>query len=201
MRRGFWRLLDLRRRPGAHPEDSVRRWLLLGSAVVLAIATGGIGGSAWAATSPAAPATSRSAAQLSGHESVIKGTKQVVRIDPTYIGPQARSQALAMQPLAVQPATAKINVTYIGFSAPARAAFQAAVNVWQSQIHSSVPIDVIADWSNLTAQYKDPSILGAAGPTDFVANFSAAPWANVYYPVALANAIAETDVLPANDCD
>src|SRR6201999_635276 len=84
---------------------------------------------------------------------------------------------------------------------PARAAFQAAVNIGQTKIHSTVPIDVVADWSNLTALYGDSSILGAAGPTTFVEDFTNAPQQGVAYPIALANAIAGSDQLPANVCN
>src|SRR6202000_2401726 len=107
---------------------------------------------------------------VAGHEKVIPGTKQVVRLDPQFVGAQIRAHVEA--PLVTPAPTAKINVTYIGFSAPARAAFQAAVNIWQTKIHSTVPIDVVADWSNLTALYGDSSILGAAGPTSFVEDFT-----------------------------
>ncbi len=181
----------------------MRRWPLFASALL--IATGGVaglGGNAWAATSPGAPVTAKATPHLvAGHETFKAGSKQVVRLDPTPVTPQARLRPYAAQNFAALPVTAKINVTYIGFSAPARAAFQAAVNIWQTHIHSSVPIDVVADWSNLTRQYGDPYILGAAGPTSFVENFPNAPQPNVAYPVALANAIADSDQLPSNVCN
>ena len=174
----------------------MRRWPMLASALL--IATGGVAGSlgstAWAATPPKA-----SPHLVAGHATFRAGTKQVVKLDPTFVGTQPHAQARFAQPF-IAP-TAKINVTYIGFSAPAKAAFQAAVNIWQTQIHSTVPIDVVADWSNLTAMYGDDTILGAAGPTTFVQNFTNAPDQNVWYPAALANAIAGSDQLPANVCN
>jgi hypothetical protein len=183
----------------------VRRTLLFATALL--VGTVGAGGNAWAATAPsptAAPTTKATARVIAGHESFSSGTKQVLRLSPESAPPQTQAQvqaqARAAQALVALPATAKINVTYIGFSAPAKAAFQAAVNIWQTQIHSTVPIDVTADWSNLTAQFNDPNILGAAGPTDFVKNFTNAPVQEIYYPVALANAIAGSDQLPANVC-
>ncbi|MCW2548896.1 MAG: domain containing protein, partial [Mycobacterium sp.] len=99
------------------------------------------------------------------------------------------------------PITAKINVEYSGFPAAARTAFQAAVDIWARTIHSSVEIDVLADWSNLSARYGS-DVLGAAGPSDFVANFTDASHAqpNVFYPVALANAITGKDQLPPSSC-
>jgi hypothetical protein len=142
--------------------------------------------------------------EVGGHKTITPGAKQIVRLAPGAAQPQAQAKALPQQrlaqPLLTTP-TAKINVTYIGFPAAAKTAFQAAVNIWQTQVHSAVPIDVTADWSNLTAQYGDSSILGAAGPTDYVENFAHAPLANVAYPIALANAIAGSDQLPANICN
>ena len=180
----------------------MRRTLLLATALL--IATAGTGGNAWASTSPSTPAVAKQAFErvIAGHKSITPGTKQIVRLAP---GPAPRAQVRPLaqqrlaQPLLTTP-TAKINVTYIGFPAAAKTAFQAAVNIWQTQIHSTVPIDVTADWSNLTAQYNDSTILGAAGPTDYVENFTNAPQQNVFYPIALANAIAGTDQLPANVC-
>jgi hypothetical protein len=97
------------------------------------------------------------------------------------------------------PITAQINVTYVGFPANARAAFQAAVDIWERQIHSSVPIDIVADWSDLPSQGYPAGILGAAGPSSFVNDFPNAP-TSAYYPIALANALAGVDLLPANYC-
>jgi hypothetical protein len=180
-------------------------------AIALLIGTAGAGGNAWAAVTPAAPAApavaktlaaKSSVREVDGHKTITPGAKQIIRLAPGAAQPQAKAlaQPRVAQPLVTTP-TAKINVTYIGFPAAARTAFQAAVNIWQTQIHSTVPIDVAADWSNLTAQYGDPSILGAAGPTDYVENFTNAPLQNVAYPIALANAIAGSDQLPANVCN
>ena len=184
----------------------MRRTLLFATALL--IATAGAGGNAWAGSAPAGYAAILAKAKptarvIAGHESVIAGTKQIVRLTPGAAQPQAKAlaQPKVAQPLLTGPATAKINVTYVGFSPQAKVAFQAAVSIWQTQIHSTVPIDVTADWSNLTAQYGDNTILGAAGPTDFVANFTNAPQQGVFYPVALANAIAGSDQLPANICN
>jgi hypothetical protein len=176
----------------------VRRWPTLVSALLIATTSvvGGLGSSALAASTPSPEATPH---QVASHATFKAGTKQVVKLDPKFTGTQPHAQARLAQPL-IAP-TAKINVTYIGFSTAAKAAFQAAVNIWQTQVHSTVPIDVVADWSNLTAMYGDDSILGAAGPTTFVKDFSNAPQQNVYYPVALANAIAGSDQLPANVCN
>ncbi|MBI2765870.1 MAG: hypothetical protein HYX53_08165, partial [Chloroflexi bacterium] len=84
-----------------------------------------------------------------------------------------------------------ITVTYTGFGSnpAAQAAFQAAIDVWASKLTSSVVIKINADWTAL-----GPGVLGQAGPTNLVANFSGAPQANTYYPIALAEAIAGTNL-------
>src|SRR5262245_33032302 len=63
--------------------------------------------------------------------------------------------------------TATITVQYTGFTPQAQAAFQAAVDLWQTQVTSSVPILVTAEFKNLGSG----SLLGQAGPTTSLANF------------------------------
>ncbi len=185
----------------------MRRWLSFASALLIATAGvgAGLGSTAWAASSP--PSSGATALhpkstphQLAGQESVTAGTKQLLRLAPAPAGSQLQApvQPRVAQPLATTP-TAKINVTYVGFSPAARTAFQAAVNIWETNVHSSVPIDVVADWSDLRS-FGD-GVLGAAGPSAFVENFPGAPQHNVYYPAALANAISGTDQIPASVCD
>lgn len=94
--------------------------------------------------------------------------------------------------------TANITVNYHNFPVNAQAAFQAAVNIWKTNVTSSTPILIDATWSNLTAQYGDGSILGSSGPSDYVENFEGAPQPNVFYPVALANSISGIDQEPAD---
>jgi hypothetical protein len=185
----------------------VRRWLLFATALL--IGTAGAGGNAWAAVTPAAPAAAAKIAAaksservVAGHKSFTPGRKQIIRFAPQTAQPQAKARTQTTRPLLTTPPTAKINVTYTGFSPQAQAAFQAAVNIWETQIHSTVPIDVAADWSDLTDDPNyGPGVLGAAGPTDFVENFTGAPLQNVAYPIALANAISGSDQLPASICD
>src|SRR5436305_6262420 len=73
-------------------------------------------------------------------------------------------------------------VTYSGFTPEAQAAFQAAVDIWQTQVSSSVPITVDANFEVLGT-----GILGSAGATFLYRDFAGAPLANTYYPSALAN--------------
>ncbi len=85
--------------------------------------------------------------------------------------------------------TATFIVTYTGFSAQAQTAFQAAVDVWSSLVTSSVPIRVSATWAG-----SGPTNLGSAGPTFFFRDFTGAPQAGTWYPVALANALNGADL-------
>ncbi|MCA9210136.1 MAG: hypothetical protein KDA55_17380, partial [Planctomycetales bacterium] len=82
-------------------------------------------------------------------------------------------------------------VNYNGFSSQARTAFQAAVDIWESLLQSDVPIRVHANWRPL-----DPGVLGSAGPATYSRNFAGAPLTNTWYPIALANRIAGSDLAP-----
>ena len=92
--------------------------------------------------------------------------------------------------------SAIINVTYNGFSPQAEAAFQYAVDIWASEITSSVPIVVNANWVALA-----PGVLGSAGPGDFSRDFAGAPQSLTFYPAALANSITNGDLSPFPDID
>jgi hypothetical protein len=182
--------------------------MVVGASALL-IATTALSGTGWAADAPqlapgvstakGTPTTpaSRTPQWAGSHLSSRTLPKQVV----TYTGTSApRSlHRMTARPDVTSPVTAQINVTYVGFPTAARNAFQAAVDIWERQIRSAVPIDVTADWSDLAASI-DPNVLGAAGPVNFVENFPNAPRPGVYYPIALANAISGQDLAPANFC-
>lgn len=96
--------------------------------------------------------------------------------------------------LLTAPETATITVVYSGtWTAPAMAAFQFAVDIWETQITSGVTIEVVAEWTAL-----GPGILGSASAYDYLANFSGAPQTNTWYPYALANKLAGSDLDLAN---
>ncbi|HAS41720.1 MAG TPA: hypothetical protein DCS93_14675 [Microscillaceae bacterium] len=78
-----------------------------------------------------------------------------------------------------------IKVTYNGFTPQAQAAFQFAVEIWETVLASPDTIRVVANWRTL-----DPGVLGSAGATTYRANFKNAPLRNVWYPIALAERIA-----------
>jgi hypothetical protein len=90
------------------------------------------------------------------------------------------------------PQTANIVVNYIGgWDAQAQAAFEYAVGIWETLVSSPVPIYVDAEWSPL-----GPGILGGAGARTSHRDFSGAPVPNTWYPAALANSLAGTDLNP-----
>lgn len=83
----------------------------------------------------------------------------------------------------------KFIVTYNGFSPEAQTAFQAAVNVWESLLQSDEPIRVTANWIPL-----GPGVLGSAGPATYIRDAAGAKSPNTWYPIALANKLAGTDL-------
>ncbi len=74
--------------------------------------------------------------------------------------------------------------------------FAAAANVWGAKLASPITIRVEANFGPLTPCTANSGVLGSAGPTGWNANFSNAPRNVVWYPVALANALAGIDHQP-----
>ncbi|MCP9761672.1 T9SS C-terminal target domain-containing protein [Lacihabitans soyangensis] len=98
--------------------------------------------------------------------------------DVVFLGPDFRN-------LRPQANTASINVTYSNFPNDAKAAFQAAVDVWQSVLISKVPIKITASWESIAA-----NTLATSGAKKVYKNFTNAPIKEVWYPSALAESIA-----------
>ncbi len=86
--------------------------------------------------------------------------------------------------------TSTIDVTYNGFTPQAQAAFQYAVDIWEGLIESNVTIDIVANFTTLGA-----GVLGSAGSAYIIRDFSGAPQANTWYPAALGNKLAGTDLV------
>jgi hypothetical protein len=87
--------------------------------------------------------------------------------------------------------TSTIIVDYSGFTAEAQNTFQAAVDVWESLITSTVPIHIRAEWTALGS-----GVLGSAIYTTAFANFAGAQKLNVFYPVAVAEKIQDKELNP-----
>ncbi|MDH5397511.1 MAG: T9SS type A sorting domain-containing protein [Cyclobacteriaceae bacterium] len=79
--------------------------------------------------------------------------------------------------------TASIVVTYKGFTPEAQAAFQYAVNIWESLIYSAMPIHITANWIQL-----EDKTLGSAQWGNLYSGFTGGE-PDVWYPVALAEKI------------
>ena len=91
--------------------------------------------------------------------------------------------------------TATITVNYNGFSGQAQAAFEYAVTIWESLITSPVNIVVDATW---TSSGFPPGAIGGAGANNFAANFTGTPMLDTWYPIALANKLAGSDLDPGS---
>jgi hypothetical protein len=77
-------------------------------------------------------------------------------------------------------------------------AFQHAANLWGAELESSVEVRVGARFDPQTCTATS-TILGSAGPVTFSRDFTGAPRANTWYPVALANKLHGSDLVPAQD--
>jgi len=78
-----------------------------------------------------------------------------------------------------------IEVSYVDFPVQAKAPFQKAVSTWENYIISPQKIKIQAKWESLPS-----STLAQSGATKIYRNFTSAPYRDVWYPVALAEAIS-----------
>ena len=81
-------------------------------------------------------------------------------------------------------------VKYNSFPAWAKNEVQAAIDIWASSFPSSVPISVEATWRGVNSI----GLLGSANAVNFYSAFSGAPDPSLWYPSALANALAGRDL-------
>jgi hypothetical protein len=73
--------------------------------------------------------------------------------------------------------------------------FQRAADIWGSILNSDVEIVIDATFRALPCD-ANSAVLGAAGPLKVLTNFPNAPLQNVWYPKALADALAHKDLAP-----
>jgi cysteine-rich repeat protein len=77
-------------------------------------------------------------------------------------------------------------------------ALQEAANIWASLVNSSQTILVTATFDSLVCS-SSTARLGQAGPKTYAHDFAGAPVASTWYPIALANALAQMDLDPGNN--
>ena len=75
---------------------------------------------------------------------------------------------------------------------------QRAGEIWAAYLHSTVPIKVEAKFDDLGGSPDGYALAGASAIT-VVRNFTNAPQADVWYPVALGNSLAGSDLSTSND--
>jgi len=76
--------------------------------------------------------------------------------------------------------------------------FQKAADTWGAVIDSDVPIIIQARFDPLTCN-ANSAVLGSAGATQIIRDFPNSPEPNTWYHIALANAIAGTDLITDAD--
>ena len=110
-----------------------------------------------------------------------------------YLDPHDKFTRVAAEPGAASrfphQTVSNITVNYTGFTVQAQTAFQAAVDIWQTQVGSTVPIAIAATFADL----GNTSLLGQAG-TGATSGFANQPRANTFFPRAIANKIAGSDL-------
>jgi hypothetical protein len=132
---------------------------------------------------------------------------KVVVADPNPSSIQIRVPAPLDLAQASESATASFSITYIpaggkdirgetcyAFPENAKAAFNAAANVWANLVRSSVPIAIRACWASLASA----STLGYSGGGTIHRDFSNAPRADTWYSQSLANSLAGYNLDPSN---
>ena len=107
-----------------------------------------------------------------------------------YAGPATSSPQSPKPKVANLEKKAKIIVKFNNFPEWTKVQMQAAVDVWAANFESKVPIHIEATWGRSSTY----SVLGSARPGNYFANFAGAPDPSLWYPSALANALAGRDL-------
>ena len=79
------------------------------------------------------------------------------------------------------------------FPMQAKAAFNAAANIWANILQSSVPITIQC----LLGEFRFKQHIGIFRRRAFIRDFTGAPRANTWYAGSLANALAGSDLDPS----
>jgi len=109
-----------------------------------------------------------------------------------YGGPTTHVKQSPREKVGFIEAKSKFVVNYKNFPEWAKKDFQAAVDVWSANFSSSVPVTIDATWARISSY----GVLGSARPGSYFAGFDKAPDSSLWYPSALANALAGKDLDP-----
>ena len=104
--------------------------------------------------------------------------------------PAANATTSKSSPSANLEKLSKFAITYNSFPIWARAEVQAALDTWAANFKSPVDITVTATWG----RSANSDVLGSARPGSYFAGFIGAPDSTLWYPSALANALAGKDL-------
>lgn len=107
-----------------------------------------------------------------------------------YAGPATNNAQTAQPKVGKLEKKSKFIVKYNNFPEWTKAQVQASIDVWAANFESKVPIYIEATWGRSTSF----SILGSARPGSYFSNFVGAPDPSLWYPSALANALAGKDL-------
>jgi hypothetical protein len=111
----------------------------------------------------------------------------------TYAGPSApmaNSTVSKSSPTANLEKVSKFVISYNSFPNWARTEVQAALDTWASNFKSEVDVNVSATWG----RSSNSDVLGSARPGSYFAGFVGSPDSTLWYPSALANALANKDL-------
>lgn len=107
-----------------------------------------------------------------------------------YAGPAANSTSAPVPKTANLEKQSTINVNFNNFPDWAKKELQLAVDIWAANFQSRVVITIDATWSSS----QSGAVLGSARPGGYFAGFTGAPDPSLWYPSALANALAGKDL-------
>jgi hypothetical protein len=111
----------------------------------------------------------------------------------TYAGtsaPTANSTVTKSSPSANLEKVSKFVISYNSFPIWARTEVQAALDTWAANFKSAVEVNVSATWG----RSANSDVLGSARPGSYFSGFAGSPDSSLWYPSALANALANKDL-------
>jgi len=112
----------------------------------------------------------------------------------TYAGKSIGGSQTRPPKVAYLEQKSKFQVSYKNFPDWAKKDFQSAVDIWGANFASNVPITIEASWGRSASV----GVLGSSRPGNYYSGFDGAPDQSLWYPSALANALAGKDLDPGN---